>query len=62
MTTEEPQPLNPAERRIVLQVALGARMLSLDGHDDFNQGQISARIPGRDEFFIKGALVGFDEA
>ncbi|MEV4340345.1 class II aldolase/adducin family protein [Streptomyces sp. NPDC049590] len=62
MTTEEPQPLNPAERRLVLQVALGARMLSLDGHDDFNQGQISARIPGREEFFIKGALVGFDEA
>ncbi|MEU2227355.1 class II aldolase/adducin family protein [Streptomyces sp. NPDC018347] len=62
MTTDEPQPLNPAERRLVVQVATGARMLSLDGHDDFNQGQISARIPGRDEFFIKGALVGFDEA
>ncbi|MEE1782271.1 class II aldolase/adducin family protein [Streptomyces sp. SP17BM10] len=62
MTTDGPVPLNPAERRLVLQVAAGARMLSLDGHDDFNQGQISARIPGRDEFFIKNALVGFDEA
>ncbi|MFG2774655.1 class II aldolase/adducin family protein [Streptomyces sp. NPDC048350] len=62
MSTDEPRPLNPAESRLVLQVAIGARMLSLDGHDDFNQGQISARIPGRDEFFIKGALVGFDEA
>ncbi|WP_306323418.1 MULTISPECIES: class II aldolase/adducin family protein [unclassified Streptomyces] len=62
MSTADPQPLNPAERRLVAQVALGARMLSLDGHDDFNQGQISARLPGGDEFFIKGALVGFDEA
>ncbi|GLW34244.1 class II aldolase/adducin family protein [Actinoplanes regularis] len=62
MTVDEPRPLSPAERRLVLQVAIGARMLSLDGHDDFNQGQISARMPGRDEFFIKGALVGFDEA
>lgn len=62
MTSDETQPLNPAERRLVHQVAIGARMLSLDGHDDFNQGQISARTPGRDDFFIKGALVGFDEA
>jgi L-fuculose-phosphate aldolase len=60
--TDGSQPLNPADRRLVIQVALGARMLSLDGHDDFNQGQISARMPGREEFFIKGALVGFDEA
>jgi L-fuculose-phosphate aldolase len=37
-------------------------MLSLDGHDDFNQGQISARTPGADTFIIKNALVGFDES
>ncbi|HTI24016.1 MAG TPA: class II aldolase/adducin family protein [Kutzneria sp.] len=37
-------------------------MLSLDGHDDFNQGQISARLPGTDTFLIKNALCGFDEA
>lgn len=48
--------------RLANQVALGARMLSLDGHDDFNQGQISARRPGADTFHIKNALVGFDEA
>ncbi|WP_411070250.1 class II aldolase/adducin family protein [Streptomyces sp. cmx-4-25] len=62
MSSADARPLNPAERRLVQQVALGARMLSLDGHDDFNQGQISARLPGRNDFFIKGALVGFDEA
>jgi L-fuculose-phosphate aldolase len=48
--------------RIAEQIALGARMLSLDGHDDFNQGQISGRMPGSDTFYIKNALVGFDEA
>ncbi|MEU2436625.1 class II aldolase/adducin family protein [Streptomyces rubradiris] len=48
--------------RIAQQIAVGARMLSLDGHDDFNQGQISARLPGSDTFFIKNALCGFDEA
>ncbi|QMU74088.1 class II aldolase/adducin family protein [Streptacidiphilus sp. P02-A3a] len=37
-------------------------MLSLDGHDDFNQGQISARMPGSATFYIKNALCGFDEA
>jgi L-fuculose-phosphate aldolase len=49
-------------RRIGTQLALGARMLSLDGHDDFNQGQISARLPGAGTFLIKNALCGFDEA
>jgi L-fuculose-phosphate aldolase len=53
---------SPALRRMVVQLALGARMLSLDGHDDFNQGQISARQPGADTFLIKNALCGFDEA
>ncbi|CAL9634760.1 class II aldolase/adducin family protein [Streptomyces sp. enrichment culture] len=48
--------------RLAGQIASGARMLSLDGHDDFNQGQISARTPGSGTFFIKNALCGFDEA
>jgi len=48
--------------RLRTQIAVGARMLSLDGHDDFNQGQISARLPGSDTFLIKNALCGFDEA
>lgn len=60
--TADTQPRTPALARLAVQVALGARMLSLDGHDDFNQGQISARLPGSDRFLIKNALVGFDEA
>lgn len=54
-STSQPHP------RLRAQIALGARMLSLDGHDDFNQGQISARLPGSDTFCIKSALCGFDE-
>jgi L-fuculose-phosphate aldolase len=57
-----PRAATPVPARIAGQLALGARMLSLDGHDDFNQGQISARPPGSDVFFIKNALCGFDEA
>jgi L-fuculose-phosphate aldolase len=44
------------------QLAYAARILSNDGHDDFNQGQVSARLPRSDSFFIKQALVGFNEA
>lgn len=55
-------PAPTTRQRLLTQIALGARMLSLDGHDDFNQGQISARTPGSDTFFIKNALCGFDEA
>ncbi len=61
VTPPQPTP-KPAARRLRAQIALGARMLSLDGHDDFNQGQISARPPGSDAFFIKNAMCGFDEA
>lgn len=52
----------PAEAKLVTALALGSRILSVSGHDDFNQGQISGRLPQRDQFFIKQALCGFDEA
>jgi L-fuculose-phosphate aldolase len=52
---------SPAEHRLITQVAIGSRSLSLGGHDDFNQGQVSARLPGAQEFFIKAAVIGFDE-
>jgi L-fuculose-phosphate aldolase len=53
--------LAPAERRLATLIAQASRSLSLGGHDDFNQGQVSARLPGRDRFLIKAALCGFDE-
>jgi len=39
----------------------GARILSRNGHDDFNQGQISFRRPGAGDFHIKQAQTGFNE-
>ncbi|MFJ8581029.1 class II aldolase/adducin family protein [Micromonospora sp. NPDC093277] len=61
MTAQDAQPLSPAAERLRVQIAIAARSLSIGGHDDFNQGQVSARIPGADVMLIKGALTGFDE-
>ena len=61
MLLDQSPTLSPAEHRLVIQVAIGSRSLSLGGHDDFNQGQVSARLPGSEEFFIKAAVTGFDE-
>jgi L-fuculose-phosphate aldolase len=54
--------LTPAEAKLAINLAFASRMLSCDGHDDLNQGQVSARLPGQDHFLIKSALVGFNEA
>lgn len=61
MTQQTPATLPPLARRLRAHVAVAARSLSLGGHDDFNQGQVSARVPGADYMLIKGALKGFDE-
>jgi L-fuculose-phosphate aldolase len=60
-TPVEAAPLTAAQRNLVTQIAVAARSLSRGGHDDFNQGQVSARMPGSDAFFIKNAMTGFDE-
>lgn len=61
MTSTDAPHLSAAERNLVLQISLAANSLSLGGHDDFNQGQVSARMPGADSFQIKNATSGFDE-
>ncbi|MEN3610095.1 class II aldolase/adducin family protein [Plantactinospora sp. ZYX-F-223] len=61
MTTPGTGALLPAAVRLRGHVAIAARSLSIGGHDDFNQGQVSARMPGSDVMLIKGALTGFDE-
>jgi len=63
MTTTLPETttLTPAEVRLVEQICVAARALSGSGHDDFNQGQVSARMPGSSTFFIKNATTGFSE-
>lgn len=59
--TESPE-MSRAERKLALNLALASRILSREGHDDLNQGQVSGRMPAGDRFLIKGALVGFSEA
>jgi L-fuculose-phosphate aldolase len=51
-----------AESRLAVTLAFASRMLSHGGHDDLNQGQVSARLPGTDRFLIKSAMRGFNEA
>ena len=53
---------SPAEARLAANLAFASRMLSLDGHDDLNQGQVSARLPRAERVLIKQALRGFNEA
>lgn len=53
---------SPAEAKLAVNLALASRMLSKDGHDDLNQGQVSARLPRANRFLIKQALRGFNEA
>jgi L-fuculose-phosphate aldolase len=56
------QSLTSRESQLATAIALGGRILHMDGHDDINQGQVSARMPGNtDDFLIKQVLSGFDE-
>lgn len=54
--------LTRAETKLTVNLALASRMLSRDGHDDLNQGQASARLPGADRMLIKNFSRGFNEA
>jgi L-fuculose-phosphate aldolase len=44
------------------QLTVACRILSMNGHDDFNQGQVSARLRGAASFHIKNAVCGFNDA
>lgn len=61
MTAHPTATLSRVETNLQIMIATAARSLSLGGHDDFNQGQVSARIPGTGRFLIKGAVTGFAE-
>jgi L-fuculose-phosphate aldolase len=58
----EDQSFSPVEKQLAVSIAVGGRILHDEGHDDINQGQISARVPGDGHsFLIKQVLAGFDE-
>jgi L-fuculose-phosphate aldolase len=44
--------------RLRALVAVAVRSLSIGGHDDFDQGQVSARLPHSDTMLIKDAGTG----
>ncbi|AOS63966.1 class II aldolase/adducin family protein [Actinoalloteichus hymeniacidonis] len=62
MSEGNKKPAGTTTNPLAAQAAIGSRALSLGGHDDFNQGQISCRRPQSSTFLIKGAMTGFDEA
>jgi L-fuculose-phosphate aldolase len=55
MTTCSPNQI----RQLSIQLALGSRILGEGGHEDFNQGQISGRLPDRKHFLIKDTNTAF---
>lgn len=62
LTTSQQHSFNRAEQKLAVKLAYASRILSKDGHDDLNQGQVSARLPNSHHFFIKQAMRGFNEA
>jgi L-fuculose-phosphate aldolase len=58
----DPRIPTAADQKLRLNLALASRVLSSNGHDDFHQGQVSARAPSSPEFWIKRSMIGFDEA
>ena len=54
----------PAGQHATLRRMLeqACKILATYGHDDMNQGQVSARVPGDDRFLIKAAMVSFRSA
>lgn len=54
----------PAGQHATLRRMLvhACKILASYGHDDMNQGQVSARVPGDDQFLIKAAMVSFRSA
>jgi L-fuculose-phosphate aldolase len=53
---------DPSLLPLLRQLVTGCRILSHHGHDDFNQGQFSARQRQASSFHIKSAFKGFDDA
>lgn len=47
--------------RLIEQLTAACHILYVEGQNDVNHGQVSARVAGEDEFWIRGAALGFDE-
>ncbi|MUZ75831.1 class II aldolase/adducin family protein [Agrobacterium vitis] len=51
----------PQDQLILSRMTKASHILYVEGQNDFNHGQISARRGNSDEFWIRGAAMGFDE-
>lgn len=57
----ETKPLRKVDARLIEQLTAACHILYVEGHNDVNHGQVSGRVAGEDEFWIRGAALGFDE-
>jgi L-fuculose-phosphate aldolase len=53
--------MRKADARVIEQLTAACHVLYVQGHNDVNHGQISARLAGEDRYWIRGAALGFDE-
>ena len=51
----------PQDRAALARLTTASHILYVEGHNDFNHGQISARRGNSDRYWIRGAAMGFDE-
>ncbi len=60
-TAAEEEPLRKVDQRLVEQLVNACHLLYMEGQNDINNGQASARVAGEVEFWLRGAALGFDE-
>lgn len=53
--------LRKVDERILQQLTAACHILYVQGHNDVNHGQISARVADEEKYWIRGASLGFDE-
>ena len=53
--------ITPQDSAILSRLTTASHILYLEGQNDFNHGQISARRGNGAEYWIRGAAMGFDE-
>jgi L-fuculose-phosphate aldolase len=52
---------SPQDKAILDALTTASHILYVEGQNDFNHGQISARRGNSDQYWIRGAAMGFDE-
>jgi len=53
--------LRKVDRRLLEELTTACHILYLEGQNDLNHGQASARVAGEERFWLRGAALGFEE-